>query len=414
MNNKVKFTRVSSLPETGVNGTLYFVCEGQNRGLWLYINDKFESYTPQNFLQSGDLTEEQLTSVDGDTLVLSDDVAQVTDGILKSSTVFSSTSDENIIKNIQIGDQVYALGGSNPVKRYPENTEEGEFSPLFGGFIRPDIQYSVIQIAPECQIVPIPQYLHGVSGQVIYIESDFHTGFAIYSKSQNVEYPYMLMPVLLSALEMAQAEVSSILVDRDILSIQQETDIFAIPQSKSILGVDLSLLFFGETSADPQPIKIQNVIAYPKLVMLYNTQDMSIQLALAKEESENTLLLNDGSIFTIQSDMTTDEAFALLGVVAAGTLTKDGNEVNTIIIAAIDANQTISEQYEGSVNHFMFDVAITTPGDSEIIPTINVPEAVWAGGYPQLTKTVDMGVKASLVDNVICYIKISASDLGLV
>ena len=121
MNNKVKFTRVSSLPETGVNGTLYFVCEGQNRGLWLYINDKFESYTPQNFLQSGDLTEEQLTSVDGDTLVLSDDVAQVTDGILKSSTVFSSTSDENIIKNIQIGDQVYALGGSNPIKRYPEN-----------------------------------------------------------------------------------------------------------------------------------------------------------------------------------------------------------------------------------------------------------------------------------------------------
>lgn len=412
MNNKVKFTRVSSLPETGVNGTLYFVCEGQNRGLWLYINDKFESYTPQNFLQSGDLTEEQLTSVDGDTLVLSDDVAQVTDGILKSSTVFSSTSDENIIKNIQIGDQVYALGGSNPVKRYPENTENGEFSQLFGGFIRPDIQYSVIQLVPGCQIVPIPQYLHGVSGQVIYIESDFHTGFAIYSKSQNVEYPYMLMPVLLSAQEMFQLEKpSSILVDRDILSIQQETDIFALPQSKSILGVDLSLFFLVETN--PQQIKIQNVITYPKLLMLCNTQDKSIQLALAKEESENTLLLNDGSIFTIQSDMMTDEEFALLGVVAAGTLTKDGNEVNTMIIAAIDANQTISEQYEGSVNHFMFDVVTVVLASQGVIPTINVPEAVWAGGYPQLTE-MDFGVKASLVDNTICYIKISASDLGVV
>lgn len=413
MNNKVKFTRVSSLPETGVNGTLYFVCEGQNRGLWLYINDKFESYTPQNFLQSGDLTEEQLSYINGDTLVLSDDVAQVTDGILKSSTVFSSTSDENIIKNIQIGDQVYALGGANPVKRYPENTEDGEFSPVLGGFIRPDIQYSVIQLVPSCQIVPIPQYLHGMSGQVIYIESDFHTGFAIYSKSQNAEYPYMLTPVIASAQEMAQALASSILVDRDILSIQQETDIFVIPQSKSILGVDVSLLVFGGTTVNPSQLKIYNVIAYPKLVMLCNTSDLNVQLALAKEDSENTLLLNDGSIFTIADDMTTDEELAFLGVIAAGTLTKDGNEVNAIIIAAIDANQTISEQYEGSVNHFMFDV-VTSPLTSQgITPIINVPEAVWIGGHPQLTET-DLGVKASLVDNTICYIKISASDLGLV
>lgn len=413
MNNKVKFTRVSSLPETGVNGTLYFVCEGQNRGLWLYINDKFESYTPQNFLQSGDLTEEQLTFVDGDTLVLSDDAAQVTDGILKSSTVFSSTSDENIIKNIQIGDQVYALGGSNPVKRYPENTENGEFSPLFGGFIRPDIQYSVIQLVPGCQIVPIPQYLHSVSGQVIYIESDFHTGFAIYSKSQNAEYPYMLMPVLASAQEMVQAQASSILVDQDILSIQQETDIFAIPQSKSILGVDVSFLVFGGTTVDPSQLKIYNVIAYPKLVMLCNTSDLNVQLALAKEDSENTLLLNDGSIFTIAADMTTDEELALLGVIAAGTLTKDGNEVNAVIIAAIDANQTISEQYEGSVNHFMFDVVTQTLTSQGFTPIINVPEAIWSGGYPQLTE-MDLGVKASLVDNTICYIKISASDFSAV
>lgn len=403
MNNKVKFTRVSSLPETGVNGTLYFVYEGQNRGLWLYMNDKFESYTPQNYLQSGDLTEEQLAYIDGDTLVLSDDVAQVTDGILKSSPVFSSTSDENIIKNIQIGDQVYSLGGTNPVKRYPENTKDGEFSPVFGGFIRPDIQYSTLPLGGTCSIVPIPQYLHSISGQVIYIESDFHTGFAIYSKSQNAEYPYMLTPVLLSAYDMANTEASSILVDRDILSIQQETDIFVIPQSKSLFGVDVSLFFFLG-GVDPQQTKVYNVIAYPKLLMLWDG-DMNIQLALAKDESGN-MVLNDGSIFTASSDMMSDEEMALVGIIAAGTLTKDGNEIGVMIIAAIDANQTLPEQYEGAVNHFMFDVVSVFGGT----PTVNVPEAIWIGGRPQLTES-DLGFKASLVDNTICYIKISASDL---
>ena len=47
---------------------------------------------------------------------------------------------------------------------------------------------------------------------------------------------------------------------------------------------------------------------------------------------------------------------------------------STIIIAAIDANQTISEQYEGSVNHFMFDVVMARSKDAELIQTINVPE----------------------------------------
>jgi hypothetical protein len=136
--------------------------------------------------------------------------------------------------------------------------------------------------------------------------------------------------------------------------------------------------------------------------------DSSVQLFLAKDESEN-IVLHDGSIFTASSDMISDEEMALLGIVAVGTLTKDEKEGSVMILAEIDANQTISEQYEGSVNHFMFDVVTVFGG----APIINVPEAVWVGGYPQLTE-MDLGVKASLVDNTICYIKISASDLGLV
>lgn len=95
---KLKFYRVQSLPEQGEIGSLYFVSGEGDYGLWVYT-DKFEPYTPQNYLEHVDAAQEleKNVSVSKDTLILDSDTAIVNNNTMKISPVFAEVEDDKLI-----------------------------------------------------------------------------------------------------------------------------------------------------------------------------------------------------------------------------------------------------------------------------------------------------------------------------
>lgn len=54
-NTSLKFYRVDTRPTTADVGSVYFVLNGDNPGLWIYQASGWQAYTPQSYIQADDI-----------------------------------------------------------------------------------------------------------------------------------------------------------------------------------------------------------------------------------------------------------------------------------------------------------------------------------------------------------------------
>lgn len=100
----IYFARVVQLPENPVPGTIYFVSEEKNAGLWIGTGEgQILPYTPQEYVQKDDNFDQVVQTgveVVDDTLIIHDpDIATVQNGVLRTSSLFAEVNGDTLIYN---------------------------------------------------------------------------------------------------------------------------------------------------------------------------------------------------------------------------------------------------------------------------------------------------------------------------